>query len=170
MFPSGQPLWQKGMPQSMQRAPCCCSFSSGILRSYSRQSVTRSRTGRREDVSRLISMKPVKLDHSHVASRREAAVVVEHVGDSAAHSGGEVAPSLAEHDDQPARHVLASMVADTFDHGRGAAVAHGEALAGHASEERLAGGCAVERDVSDENVLLGLERRLTGRTNCHEAA
>jgi hypothetical protein len=23
------PVWQKGMPQSMQRAPCSCSFSSG---------------------------------------------------------------------------------------------------------------------------------------------
>src|SRR5277367_6635745 len=59
MFPSGQPLWQKGIPQSMQRAPCARSFSSDILRSNSRQSFRRSPTGRREGVSRLISMKPV---------------------------------------------------------------------------------------------------------------
>src|SRR5208283_4573341 len=37
MLPSGQPLWQKGIPQSMQRAPCARSLSSGNLRSYSRQ-------------------------------------------------------------------------------------------------------------------------------------
>src|SRR5260370_17753878 len=94
--------------------------------------------------------KPVQLDHSHVASRREAAVVVEHVGDSAAHSGGEVAPGLAEHDHKPARHVLASMVADTFDYGDGAAVAHGEALAGNATEDRLARGSALYRDVTHD--------------------
>ena len=28
-FPSGQPSWQKGMPQSMQRAPCSFVASSG---------------------------------------------------------------------------------------------------------------------------------------------
>src|ERR1700730_8442728 len=59
MLPSGQPLWQKGIPQSMQRAPCARSLSSGSLRSYSRQSCNRSATGRRSGVSRLISMNPV---------------------------------------------------------------------------------------------------------------
>ena len=29
MLFSGQPVWQKGMPQSMQRAPCVRSLSSG---------------------------------------------------------------------------------------------------------------------------------------------
>src|SRR5271170_4345330 len=61
MLPSGQPLWQKGIPQSMQRAPCSRSFSSGNFRSYSCQSLMRSRTGRRGVVSRAISMKPVIL-------------------------------------------------------------------------------------------------------------
>ena len=28
-FPSGQPVWQNGMPQSMQRAPCVRTFSGG---------------------------------------------------------------------------------------------------------------------------------------------
>ena len=38
-----------------------------------------------------------------------------------------------------------------------AAVAHGEALAGDAAEEGLAAGRAVERDVADDDVLLGRE-------------
>ena len=29
MLVSGHPVWQKGMPQSMQRAPCCWIFSTG---------------------------------------------------------------------------------------------------------------------------------------------
>src|SRR5262249_52557779 len=61
MLPSGQPLWQNGTPQSMQRAPCARSLSSGILRSYSRQSCRRSLTERRSGVSRSISMNPVIL-------------------------------------------------------------------------------------------------------------
>src|SRR5581483_3112471 len=61
MFPSGQPLWQKGIPQSMQRAPWAWSLSRGIGFSYSRQSRTRSLTGRRAGVSRSISRKPPSL-------------------------------------------------------------------------------------------------------------
>src|ERR1700685_851246 len=71
-----------------------------------------------------------KFDHPGVAARIESTVIVEHVGDSAAHSGGEIAPGAAEHDHRAARHVLAAMVADTFDDRRRAAVAHRETLAG----------------------------------------
>ena len=45
MFPSGQPLWQKGMPQSMQRAPCARSSSSGVFSSNSRQCLRRCGDG-----------------------------------------------------------------------------------------------------------------------------
>ena len=31
MFPNGQPVWQKGTPQSMQRAPCFVSSSCGRI-------------------------------------------------------------------------------------------------------------------------------------------
>ena len=47
----------------------------------------------------------------------EAAVLVEHVGDAAAHAGGEVAAGPAEHDDAAAGHVLAAVVADALDDG-----------------------------------------------------
>ena len=100
-----------------------------------------------------------QVDHLAVAAARELAVGVEHVGDAAAHAGREVAPGPAEHDDAAAGHVLAAVIADAFDDHRGAAVAHAEPLAGHAADERLAAGRAVERDVADDDVLLGLERR-----------
>src|SRR6266852_1671417 len=73
-----------------------------------------------------------QLDHPGVAAVVEAGVIVEHVGDSTAHPGGEVAPGAAQHDHRAARHVLAAMVADTLDDRRRAAVAHREALASHA--------------------------------------
>ena len=71
----------------------------------------------------------------------------------------EVAPGAAEHDDAAAGHVLAAVVAHALDDGVDAAVAHAEALAGHAADVGLAAGRAVERDVADDDVLLGDEGR-----------
>ena len=49
------------------------------------------------------------------------------------------------------------MVAHALYNGGRAAVAHAEALAGHAGDERLAAGSAVQRHVAGDDVLLGLE-------------
>src|SRR5437763_1219844 len=89
---------------------------------------------------------------------REVPVLVEDVGDAAAHARGEVAPRAAEDDDAAARHVLATVVADALDDGVRARVTDGEALAGEAAEERLAGRRAVEDGVPDDDVRLGGER------------
>jgi hypothetical protein len=45
----------------------------------------------------------------------------------------EVAPGRAEHDDA-AGHILAAVIADAFDHGDRAAVAHRKPLAGDAAD------------------------------------
>ena len=57
------------------------------------------------------------------------------------------------------RHVLAAVVADAFDHRGGAGIAHREALAGHAVEEGLAAGGAVEHHVADQDILFRQEGR-----------
>ena len=87
--------------------------------------------------------------------RTNSAVLVEDEGDAAAHAGGEVAPGGAEHDDGAAGHVLAAVIADALDDRGRAAVAHGEALAGAAGEERAAAGRAVEDGVADDDLLVG---------------
>ena len=66
-----------------------------------------------------------------------------------------VAPSTTH---GSAGHVLAAVIADTLDHRDRAGVAHAEALAGDAANERLAGGGAVQRDVADDDVVLGTAR------------
>ena len=96
----------------------------------------------------------LEIDHLAIAPAREVAVGVEHIGDAAAHAGREVAPGPPEHDHPPAGHVLAAVIADTFDHDRRAAVADAETLAGHAADVALAAGRAVERDVADDDVVL----------------
>ena len=55
------------------------------------------------------------------------------------------------------------MVAHALDHGRGAGVADGETLAGDAVQEGLAGGCAVEDNVADQDAFLGQEAGGLGR-------
>ena len=53
---------------------------------------------------------------SRLHRRWNVAVAVEHVGDAAAHAGGEVAAGAAEHDHAAAGHVLAAVIANALDH------------------------------------------------------
>src|SRR4051794_3315348 len=110
------------------------------------------------------------LDDRRVDLGAERAVLVEDEGQAAAHAGREVAPRRAEDARAPAGHVLAAVVADRLDDGGRARVAHAEALAGHAAEERLAARRPVQRDVADDDVLLGGERRVLVRAHGQRAA
>ena len=112
----------------------------------------------------------VEADELLVAAAVEAAVLVEDVGDAAAHAGGEVAAGAAEDDDVTAGHVLAAVVADALDDRRHARVADREALAGEPAEERLPGRRAVEDRVADDHVLLGREGRRLRRPDGDRAA
>src|SRR5262249_12698422 len=51
------------------------------------------------------------------------------------------------------------VIADPFDHSNRAAVSHCETLAGDAANESPTGRSAIKRDISDDDVFLGFERR-----------
>src|SRR5215475_2555411 len=55
----GHPVWQNGIPQSMQRAPCIEASSSVSVEMNSRELRTRSVIGSVVSATRLSSMKPV---------------------------------------------------------------------------------------------------------------
>src|SRR6266542_6538264 len=57
----GQPVWQNGIPQSMQRAPCFDAASSASVMMNSRKLFTRSEVGSATSWIRESSMKPVTL-------------------------------------------------------------------------------------------------------------
>src|SRR3954470_7491272 len=245
-FPSGQPWWQNGTPHSMQRAPWCCSSTSGSVRTNSRWSPTRSCGSRSSCSARENFLKPptsptmrllvlalareepvpagrdrlvavllergavVVRHHLHEAELRrlpvveqpcgddgigaalvlvqqltqeiqilvlegleadellvaallERPVLVEHVGDPAAHSRSEVAAGAADYEYDAARHVLAAVIADALDDRRRSAVANGEPLADETAEERLARRRPVQDRVSCDDVLLCRERCALGR-------
>ena len=60
-----------------------------------------------------------ELHHIHVAEIVERVVGVIDIGYAATHTGGEVAPGLAQHHHAAARHVLAAVVACALDDGDG---------------------------------------------------
>ena len=65
------------------------------------------------------------------------------------------------------------MIADAFHHGSHAAVAHAEALAGHAADVGFAGGRAVKGDIADDDVFLRRKaaslRRADGQLGARES-
>src|SRR5262249_12020198 len=110
------------------------------------------------------------VEHRRVDAAAGRARLVEDEPQPAAPSGGGVAPRAAEPADAPAGHVLAAVVADALDDGVRARVAHGEALARAAAEERAPGRRAVEDGVADDDLLLGAERHVRGREDGEDAA
>jgi len=100
----------------------------------------------------------------------EVAGIVENVGKPAAHAGGEVAATAAQYHDQAFGHVFAAMIAEAFDDGGGAGVAHGKAFARHAVKVRFAAGGAVEGYVADQDIFFGQESGIARRIDDQAAA
>ena len=107
---------------------------------------------------------------SRLQRSSELAGGVVDVGDSAGHSGGEIAAGGADDHDPAAGHVFAAVIADAFDDGFGAAVADAEPFADDAAEINLPGDRAVADDVAGDDVFLGLERGFLGRIDDDAAA
>ena len=112
-----------------------------------------------------------QIDRSLIATvLNELARFIQHISDAARHSGGEIPPRFAKHDDEPVGHVFAAVIAQPFHHRGRAGIPHREALASHAIEKRLAAGGPVENDVADQNVLLGHKRRSLRRIDDQASA
>src|SRR5690606_16534891 len=84
---------------------------------------------------------------------------VEPIRDAAAHPGREVPARRTENDHASAGHVLTAMISDTLDHGSRPAISNGKTLAGLTANIYLSARRPVERDVSDDDVLV---RRVRG--------
>ena len=127
---------------------------------------TMCRETKRRRNSSSSAFQRIEIDRRQVAALlREVALLVEDVGDSATHAGGEVAPARAKHHDRSVGHVFATVVAKSFDDRGRSRIAHREALARNAGEERLPARRAIEHNVADDDVLLGNQRRNLGRMN-----
>src|ERR1700733_5556092 len=91
----------------------------------------------------------------------EAAVLVEHPCYATGHTSAEVLAGTAQHENGAPGHVLAAMIADTFDDGDSARIADGEALAGASGSQQAARCGAIERDIAEQNVMRAFTRGVT---------
>src|SRR5260221_3960197 len=76
----------------------------------------------------------------------------KNVRETTGHAGPKVQSDWAQDERHAAGHILATVLANPFDHRERAAIANGKAFAGAASNEKLSGGCAVEDRVTRQNV------------------
>src|SRR5882762_5367425 len=108
----------------------------------------------------------LQVHHRRVAALHEFAVEIEHIGNAAGHSGGEVASGDAQDGHGAAGHVFTSMVTHAFDHGASPGIAHSETLAGNAAEMRFSRDRSVKNYVARDDVLGRLAAELgRGRYN-----
>ncbi|GJD02058.1 hypothetical protein ColKHC_10883 [Colletotrichum higginsianum] len=103
------------------------------------------------------------LDHLGVELGQEVLVDIEDVGNTTRHAGSEVATSAAQNDDTTASHVLTAVVTNALDDSRGTRVADGESLGSNTAEEHCTLGGTVQTDVTDNDIVLGLEHGGAGR-------
>ena len=68
-----------------------------------------------QDVLVFLLADRFEIDHVEVAERVEQLLLVEHVGDAAAHAGGKIAAGAADDDHRAAGHVFAAVIADPLD-------------------------------------------------------
>ena len=112
----------------------------------------------------------LEIDHGEVAAPLEIALLIQHIGDAARHAGGEIASRRPDHHHHAAGHIFAAMVAGAFDHGDGAGIAHGKALAGDAAEIAFARDGAVQHRIADDDRLLRHDGRVRRRADDDAAA
>ena len=107
---------------------------------------------------------PEDLQALRVHPVHEPAVGIIDKSHAAGHAGAEIVTDLAKDNHTPTRHIFTSVGASSLDNRCRAGVADTQALAGLASREQLAGGCAVKDGVADDGVLMcekGGRRRRT---------
>mmetsp|Transcript_9325 Transcript_9325/g.18389 ORF Transcript_9325/g.18389 Transcript_9325/m.18389 type:complete len:622 (-) Transcript_9325:3164-5029(-) len=116
----------------------------------------------------------LKGDHLLVAAAGEAVLRIVDVGNTSAHTSTCVAASGSENGHTTTSHVLHSVVSSTLHDGVGTGVTHSEALTDDTTCKEGTLGGTVECDVAENDVVLSLEGRLTGKGGgmgvCNNAA
>jgi len=104
-----------------------------------------------------------KLNHLLVDLAGECVGGIENVGDTSTHTSSEVATCDAENHNATTSHVLAAMITTSLNDGVRTRVTNCETLGGDTTDEGLSRSSTIQADVSDDDVLFGLERGLLGR-------
>jgi len=85
----------------------------------------------------------VNIDQLMVVAIHEIALDIEYISESAGHPGTKIDAHITEYRNHAPSHVLAAMIASTFNDRRRARVANTESLASAPCSEQLAAGCPL---------------------------
>src|SRR4051812_20825849 len=88
----------------------------------------------------------------------KAAVLIEYPCHAAGHTRAEVLSGAAQHQHGAAGHVFATVIAHAFDDRGCTGVADSEAFAGAPGCEEPARGCAIERDIAQQDMMRAFTR------------
>src|SRR5215510_9491964 len=112
----------------------------------------------------------LKRHRFEVTTVLEGSVFVQNIGYPARHAGGKISPRCPDNDHPTSGHILAAMIAYTFNHGTNTTIAHTESLASHTANIRLAIGSAVKGHIANDNIVLWRKSRTFRRIQNHLAA
>src|SRR6516162_5115356 len=109
-------------------------------------------------------------DHCRIEPGPEAFVLIQDKDFTAAHAGPEILPGLSKDYHNAARHILTSMIANSFDQRDRSGIAHRKPLTAHPIEISLTARCAIQYDISDDDILRCDKCRALGRIDSDPAS
>ena len=121
-------------------------------------------------ISVSLGLDRFKLNHLWIAAHLEAPLGIPNVGDAAGHARSKVAPGFTQNHNPTPRHVFATMITHTLDNGTSARVSDSKALGCNATQIHLARGCAVQHNITCDDVFLRLELGHLGRIDHNASA
>src|SRR5689334_5810995 len=95
----------------------------------------------------------VNPNHRRIKPRPEAFVLVQDKHFTAAHACAEIFTGPTKNHHDTTRHVLTSMIANALHNCDRTGIAHGEAFTCHPVEISLSARCAIQHDVTDNDIL-----------------
>ena len=98
-----------------------------------------------------------EFNHIHVAEVVECVIGVVNIGHATTHTGSKVSACLTQHYHTSASHILAAVVAGTFNHSDGTRVTHSEALTYLTIYIEFARCSTVKSGVTCDNIFFGLK-------------
>jgi len=125
--------------------------------------VVLNETADESDLSRVLERR--KFNHLLVDLALEVTLHVKDISDTTRHTGSKVSACGSENENTTTSHVLATVVTDTLNDGSGTGVSDSETLSTHTTEEALTAGSTVKTSVTNDDVLFGLEDRVSGRVD-----
>ena len=91
----------------------------------------------------------LKFHHGHIAPFGKITGFIQHIG------GREIASRLPDDDDNTAGHIFATVIADTFNNGNGAGIAHGKPFPGDTAEITFPFNRTIKNRIADNDGIFG---------------